>query len=154
MGDFIRKRGGKLHRPSRKSYIEPKHEVSNTARLYDEGGIYYDCAEGETVEEHGTPRKSLTDQLHLKVFPQLFETEERAEKQRDRKTGKLVGVTRPRIVWKSDKTLLRGGKPEQFGGERGTKFIRTTSRSKVNRTETEYQQVVREVPINPYEGKI
>lgn len=101
------------------------------------------CELEESTETHIVPRKSVTKRQGLMVQPQTLEFEPLADTkvityQADKMTGQTVEVTdyypRNRIVWKSDKTLLRRGLPDQL---QDIRFKRLTSRSKRVVTELE-----------------
>lgn len=133
-------RGGNDFRPSRKQYSET-HGVSQTAAVLETAALRYDCSDvQETVETHLIPRKSLTEQLHLALFPRTIETEQTTTRQRDKLTGDLVTVTNNRQIWKSDRSLLIQGKPVDE-----TRFKRETSRSKRRVTEIEEPATI-EIP--------
>lgn len=132
---FERRRGknsGK-NRPSREDF-EPKHNISSTSRIPDECGVYYECMDGETAKDYLIPRQSLSERLHLAIWPVKLEFESLTPTKRlqiDRK-GNPVETTDPRarVAWRSDSTLLRRGKPDNFGEGNGTFFKRLTSNSK------------------------
>lgn len=129
-------------RPSRKPFIEPKHRQSSAAVFAERVAPYWEPADiEETTETHVVPRQSLTRKEHLKHFPQTveFESMKPTRRVQQDKNGNLVETTDPRarVSWKSDHSLLRLGKPDNFGEDQGTTFIRETSRSKQRRVETE-----------------
>lgn len=105
-------------------------------------GIYYEGALiGESTEAHIAPRKSLTEQQYLGLFPTFGEYETLAGKVTDSQ-GKTVSAGRSRRVWTSDSTLLRRGNP--FKGESQYKregLIREGGNTR------RYQEVIEEVPI-------
>jgi hypothetical protein len=120
------KPGGR-NRPSRK---DPKPHTTATAEVA-KLGPFWDCAENdETIATHLIPRRSLTVKTHIGVFPQQIETEDRIGFQIDPITGERTPVTRKRVTWKSDRSLLLPGKPDAFGEGKGTTFKRLTSQSK------------------------
>lgn len=126
-------RGSNDFRPSRLIPKLESHKLSTSALVAD-AGKYFECAEiAETQEDHIIPRQSLTNQLHLRLFPITFETEQRNAKQRNKVDGKLVATTDNRVIWKSDRTLLRTNKPEATIPV----FVRETSYSKRKRLEKE-----------------
>lgn len=148
-----RKRGGNTWNRSAKIAAQSILDTGSTSGVIAEGNrkgyspAMYECFEGEeTKETHIIPRVSTTIRQHLRLFPQKIETEPRSFAQRA-SNGELVHGSDEHVVWKSDKTLLRQGKPDPFGGERGTKFGRITSRSKRRLTEMEYQEVVKIAPV-------
>lgn len=126
-----RKRGGEWNR-SVKTEVRSKTDIGSTSRLVAEGSGGYSPAMFEcygiveSTEDHIVPRKSLTIKQHLGLFSQKFETEAQRTAQMDRMTGRIVPTTDQRVVWKSDKTLLRKGKPLQHPAG----FKRITSKSK------------------------
>ena len=144
MNNIRGKRGGSKNRSSRKPFKrEESHNVSISQAVV-EAGKYYDCFEGEETEEtHLIPRKSLTRQQHLRLFPPVIETEARKARQLDKRSGNMVETTDQRLVWKSDHSLLRSNKPQVNIGT----FRRITSRSKVRRIEKEEPAVI-EVPTD------
>lgn len=132
------KRAGKRgsdFRPSKgfadlENFSNQQHKIS-TAALVAESGKYFECAEvEETPEDHIIPRRSLTQKQYLRIFPQRLETEplKRTKRLQMDKSGKLVETTdtKARVIWKSDKTLLRQGKPDQMPAG----YTRVTSHSK------------------------
>lgn len=124
---------------------------------------FYECSEGvpedvyprKSALGHG-PRESLTKRQHLQMFTQKVEFEQLADVKRtqeyvtrDKWRGHIIGRTSTtttdpnfRIAWKSDRTLLRRGKPDDWGGDRGTYYSRITSHSK-------RRQDMREFKHNP-----
>lgn len=139
---FVRRRGknGGKNRPSKD--IEPPHRTTNTARLADEAGVYYECFQEETREGYLIPRKSLSEAQHLATSPKPAEFKDDLivrRLQKDRVTGKLVETSDPksRMVWRPERTLLRRGLPDNFGEGRGSLFTRVTSRTKTRRIEIE-----------------
>lgn len=87
------------------------HGTSITALAADRAK-YCEISEcEETVETHIVPRRSITRKQYLGVFPARVETEAIKTHQRDKRTGELIETTDNRIVWKSDRTLLRRGNP-------------------------------------------
>jgi hypothetical protein len=142
-------RGGSNFRPSRKPFHPPETHKVSTSALVAESGKYFACAE---VEEQGgrelanataalnpkVPciRESITRRQHLGLFSEV-ELEDRVTRQLDTKSGRVVETTSPRVVWRSDKTLLRKGKPDQL-----PTFVRVTSRTKRRRFEREVPAVM------------
>jgi hypothetical protein len=104
-----------------------------------EAGTYYESySEVENEQDHIVPRRSLTQQQQLALFQPQIETETRKARQLDKRSGKMVETTDQRLVWKSDTSLLRRGKPDAFGESKtGTRFVRITSRSKRSEVENE-----------------
>lgn len=137
-------RGSNDFRPSRKDYKETT-AVSQTAAVLNTAAMMYDCSDvEETAETHIIPRKSLTQKLHLKSFPQSIETEQVVIRQRDKISGKIVVTTNNRQVWKSDRSLLIQGTPKEV-----TTFKRVTSRSKRMTTEIgAFEPIAVEVPVS------
>lgn len=133
-------RGGKhrpslTDRPSRRDF-EPTHKETASSLIANECGPKWDIFnQVETVETHLIPRTSLTDQQHLRQFDQTLEFERLKDTRRLQraKNGTLVETSDPRyrLTFKSDRTLLKQGKPDTFGeGKNGTYDKRQTSRSK------------------------
>src|SRR5689334_2109277 len=116
---------GNPNRPSRKPFTEPKPKQSSAAKFAEQVSPYWACADvAETKQDHVIPRKSVTSKHHLGLFTPDIETETRKARQLDKRTGQMVETTDQRRVWKSDDSLLRLGKPDRFGEDEGTTFIR------------------------------
>jgi len=121
-------RGGAKDRPSKRAsftnYLDKAESkgTSTTARLGD-GGIYLDkyLDQPEGVEREvwlEDYRQSLSDQLHLRLLPQVVEetrivTSRQLDHKHFKETGevKLITITDEVVVRMSDKTLLRKGNP-------------------------------------------
>lgn len=152
-GKPIRTRGTNEFRPSRKPLNLDMVETrkTSTTALAAEAGIYFDCCEGieETEETHVIPRRSLTRQQHLAIFPQTVQTEDVITHQTDKITGQRVAVSNPKIVWRSDKTLLRRETPFRLEdmNDFKTGVKRRTSRSKRVIREPEYPATI-EIPTD------
>lgn len=135
------KRGGRKDRPSRKSSAEPAHLQSSSARIAEQVAPFWDCAAiEETKEDHVVPRQSVTTREHLRQFPEVeFEPLKPTYRIQTDKNGNHVKTTDPRYrrTWQSDKSLLLQGKPDPFGEDGGTTFIRETSHSKPRQPEIE-----------------
>lgn len=167
-GKPIRARGTNDFRPSRKplnlDMVESKG--SSTSALVADAAIYYECSDSdiaphptlpnetilvpsqETAETHIAPRESYTRSHHLRLFPQDLEFADVAVTQ-TAKDGSRVVVTNPKVMWKSDRTLLRQGKPGTLDelNSRGNRITRVTSRTKRKITELETPICV-EVPTD------
>lgn len=130
------KRGG---RPD--PNYEPPHKQSPTGTIPETAGVFFESFEGETKKDHLIPRRSLTERLHLRHFEQELEFEQLKDTTRIQldKKGTPTTTTDPRyrLAWKSDKTLLRQGKPDTWGEKRGTLFTRIKSQSKERGIEIE-----------------
>lgn len=140
------KRAGKRHVSNfaRSVQRESQHiqDTGSTSGVVAEGKKGYSPAMFECFEEteqteinqHGLiipGRKSLTQKLHLGLFPQTVEYKDEPNTQIDKLTGLPVTVTNPVVVWKSDKTLLRRGKPDTFDPNSFNRgFKRQTSKTK------------------------
>lgn len=145
-GRPIRERGGVAFRP-RNHYpkghpanYSPDAPKASATALWDDAGNLRECSEAntETVDTHLIPRRSLTSRLHLRLFP--VQTETTDQKARVRATdGSMVEVTNPIVTWRSDRTLLLKGKPDQL--ER-LKVVRVTSHTKTRRYEFEGPAVI------------
>lgn len=138
------KRGvNNTNRASRVDYIESKG--ISTAVLVENSAIYYDCARIEETEEtHVVPRKSLTNKLHLKLIQQSIEVLPIKTRQLDHSDPngvRMIKTTNNRLVWKSDKNLLRMNKPATNNGVNirgvGAGYVRVTSSSKRRKFEVE-----------------
>lgn len=124
-------------RPSRKT---DHHRGSTSSEQASNAGIYSECCEvQETKEDHIVPRDSYTRRHHLRLFPQSIELGDVKRVQIDKITGLPTITTDQVIVWRSDKTLLRQGKPEQL---ENLKCTRITSHSKRRRYEPEEPAVI------------
>lgn len=118
--------------------VPNQHGASDTARVA-KASIYFPNGTGEeTVKDYLIPRKSLTRQQHLNIFPVTMEVEARSTRQLDKLNGNMVGTTDNRVVWKSDRTLLRKGNPFSYP----TDFKRETSRTKA----------IKHDPDTPFKG--
>lgn len=139
---------GNDFRPSRgysafATYHHPEQSTTNTA-IVGSSAVYYECSDvHETVEDHIVPRVSLTQSQHLAIFPTV-ERKIVNERQRDTMSGELTTVGNPAIVWRSDRTLLRRGKPEQLNA---LKLFRETSHTKIRQFERE-EPATLEIPTD------
>lgn len=131
-------RGENTFRPSRKDALETKGTVCSSVLAADAAKFFEHTDIEETTETHIVPRVSLTKKLHLRLFEQKIETEDVKTFQTDTRTGQKVVVTNPRIVWKSDRTLLRRDHPEKMPQD----ISRITSKSKRKIWEPELPAVV------------
>lgn len=145
MPNPYRERGGK-NRPSRKTYVEPKHNNTTLAMVQQEAvfNAHFETNEIERCRILGIkPRRSLTQTQYLGVLPEKVEFEQLHGKQIDLRrlptdrykqplplkdctynqiVAALVEVnTRSRITWKSDKNLLNLTKVDQFGTQKDRK---------------------------------
>lgn len=149
-------RGSNPNRPSRQRFLDctgddrpsalrkvlplrPENPTDSIIRTKSTAKYFEYAGEPETVEEHIVPRKSLTRKLLLRVFPPQVEVEQVKGRQLDKKSGRMVETTDNRVVWKSDRSLLRNNKPENLENIR---FKRQTSRSRRIKTEIELPAVV------------
>lgn len=131
-GKPIRKRGGSHAKSAERLDIHSKldgrpagthsnhaHNLhgSSAAKLTIDAAKYYECATiEERPETHIVPRQSETRKQLLGVLPGSIETETRKGRQLDKRSGELIEVNDQRLTWKSDRTLLRRGKPfEEIG---------------------------------------
>jgi hypothetical protein len=110
-------RGGSADRPSRKTHSQhieqTKRPDQSCTALVADAGIFLECSEiQESAEDYLIPRQSLTNKLHLRLFPNYI-TETEVSWQTDKLTGQRVRVTNP-IRVKTDSTLLQRGMPFQM----------------------------------------
>jgi hypothetical protein len=126
------------------------HGTSATAAILDRAAQYFDGALiEERAETHVIPRMSLTRKQLLGVKPQEVELSQVPCKQRDKQTGNEVTTTDNRVVWKSDRTLLRLANPFVMPKD----FKREGSVS-VGNTTRKYIQPIPEVPVEDPNEKV
>jgi hypothetical protein len=109
-------RGGSSDRPSRKTidqHQDRKRPDQSCTALVAEAGIYMECSEiQEDAENYLIPRQSLTNKLHLRLFP-AYQMVTEVNYQVDKLTGERVRVTN-QVRERTDSTLLRQGLPFQM----------------------------------------
>lgn len=117
------KRGNKhrqeFNKTARREAARLIPSVSTTARAFEDRKYFeafdlderFNPASGE-IETTFITDKSITARQLLRVFaPQPTETITLHGQQLDHKTGKLVAVTEQRTIKRTDRSLLRQGKP-------------------------------------------
>jgi hypothetical protein len=128
---------------------------NSTANLVIDAAKYFECATiEENRQDHVIPRQSITRKQLLQIFPQRVETEPVPTKQLDRRSGNMVETTDNRVTWKSDRTLLRKGKPFDKIGvfkREGSISVGLNTR-KLRRTENEDKQHTAPVYENTPDG--
>lgn len=135
---------GSDFRPSRLIVEKETHNGSTSSMLID-AGPFYECFETvESIASHLIPRKSLTSQQGLRLFAQSTEVIDQPSRVRDKVSGAMVTITNPKVVWRSDRTLLRRNRPEQL---EDLDFRRITSKTKRVIFEPEEPATV-EIPID------
>ncbi len=173
MAAFIRRRAGKVDRPSqlkakatersnepsaraRMWPLEPStHQPDSVARSAMSGGIYCEDAELEEVDDCDgiAYRMSLGRKLKLAIYPANIyglKREKQAEKVLNPKTGKLeatgklIEVENMRLLEKSPKTLLRRGNP--FAQPKDAKRI--TAHTKMVRWQNEKPADLSDIDAN------
>lgn len=151
MANNIRgKRGGSKFNKSVKRDVQSMLNTGSTSDVVANGKSGYTPAMNpywdgeETVDDYLKPRRSLTIKQGLEYKPLKMEFEDRSGRQLDKVSKRLVAVTDRRLVWKSDRTLLVGGKVDD-PYKTFTGIKRVTSRSK---------RIVHDQPTpRPMEGK-
>lgn len=123
-------------------------------------------------------RRSVTQKQLLRVLPQTIEVESMQSRQLDRKgegtvevtvtervgnttiqraftvPGRMIETTDNRLIWKSDRTLLRNDKPDLL---ENIQFNRETSRSKrMSKQPGDKRELpaIMETPVNPLHIKL
>lgn len=159
-GKPIRERGGHF-RPSRKAFHPPETHGKSVTALVQEAGAYLESSENveDAPELNGVTaalnpkvpalRQSLTKRQHLKLTEQTLDFERLKDTKRiqfDKRTKTMVETSDPnyRVIYKSDRTLLKRGNP--FAAPSDLK--RQTSRTKRIIHEEREAPAVVEVPIS------
>jgi hypothetical protein len=104
------------------------HKLKNTTAtaVIASAAKLFECSEiSEHADTHIVPRQSITREQLLNVLPQKLELEDMPFRQLDHSSGKtfttveeaekhMIAGTTPRVVWRSDKSLLRKGLPDNL----------------------------------------